>query len=135
MNKLYRVEALNSFLVVEGAAMYNMSAGYKHFTDIDSLYQWVWISIVNAQNFFGGNKIEIAEILAVCEYRIHTYEANDMSCMEEIVSKTWNNNTKKEFRVPYHMANEVVRLVDVQPLTTNMLPSFDEAFPSDWNNR
>ena len=135
MNKLYRVEALNSFLVVEGTAMYDMSVGYKHFSDIDSLYKWVWISIVNAQNFFGGDKIEIADILAVCEYKIHTYETNDMSCMEEIVSKTWNGNTKREFRVPYHMADKVVRLVDVQPLTVDMLPSFDEMFPSDWNNR
>src|SRR5574343_1539850 len=116
MNKLYRVEALNSFLVVEGTAMYDMSVGYKHFTDMDSLYKWVWISMVNAQNFFGGEKMEIADILAVCEYKIHTYEVGDMSCMEEIVSPTWNSNTKREFRVPYHMADEVVRLVDVQPL-------------------
>ena len=66
---------------------------------------------------------------------MHTYEVGGMLCMEEIVSPTWNCNTKREFRVPYHMADEVVRLVDVQPLTADMVPSFDVAFPSDWNSR
>ena len=65
MNKLYRVEALNSFLVVEGTDMYNVSAGYKHFTDLESLYKWVWISLVNAQDFFGGARLETADILEV----------------------------------------------------------------------